>query len=134
MDFSGRTYTYANGRRKTSVAQVRLYEQGTGQVIVNGKELKEAIRDKYLFDVILFPLKLAGALKKFDFSIRVVGGGKSGQADACRFGIARAMFNLDEALKPMLKAEGLLSRDSRIVERKKPGKKKARRSSQWAKR
>lgn len=134
MDFSGKTYVYADGRRKTSVAQVRLYKNGTGTVMINNKDIKEFVTDPYLIDVVVFPLKLIGAQKSFDFSIRVVGGGKSGQAEACRYGIAKALLNNDESLKSTLKEAGLLSRDSRVVERKKPGLKKARRASQWAKR
>ena len=134
MDFTGKKYIYADGRRKTSVAQVRLYAGGTGTVVINSKAMKEFVSDPYLIDVVTYPLKLIGGLKSFDVSIRVVGGGKSGQAEACRYGIAKALLVNDESLKSTLKDAGLLSRDARVVERKKPGLKKARKSSQWAKR
>lgn len=134
MDFTGRKYIYAYSRRKTSTAQIRLYEGGNGSIVINGREMKEFVTDPYLIDVVTFPLKLTEKLKSVDISILVKGGGKSGQADACRTGIARALLKMNEELKPLLRQEGLLSIDSRIVERKKPGKRKARRSPQWAKR
>ncbi|PIV90051.1 30S ribosomal protein S9 [Candidatus Gracilibacteria bacterium CG17_big_fil_post_rev_8_21_14_2_50_48_13] len=134
MDFTGRKYIYSYSRRKTTTAQVRLYEGGNGTIIINGRAMKDYVTDPYLIDVVTFPLKLIEKLKTFDISILVKGGGKSGQADACRTGIARALLKLNEEFKPILRQEGLLSIDSRIVERKKPGKRKARRSPQWAKR
>lgn len=133
MSNADKKYVYAVGRRKTSTAQVRLY-QGEGAITINGKDMKDYVTDPFLIDVVTFPLKLTESKKKFDISIKVVGGGKSGQAEACRYGIAKALFNNDETLKSMLKEAGLLSRDARVVERKKPGLKKARRSPQWAKR
>ena len=134
MDFTGKRYIYADGRRKSSVAQVRLYTGGTGVIMINEKPMKEFVSDPYLIDVLAYPLKLIGAQKSFDISIHVIGGGKSGQAEACRYGIAKALLVNDEGLKSTLKDAGLLSRDARVVERKKPGLKKARKSSQWAKR
>lgn len=134
MDFSGRKYFYAFSRRKTTTAQVRLYDGGNGTIIINGRAMKDYVSDPYLIDVVTFPLKLTEKMKSVDVSILVKGGGKSGQADACRTGIARALLKMNEDLKPILRQEGLLSIDSRIVERKKPGKRKARRSPQWAKR
>ena len=134
METNGRKYIYAYSRRKTASAQVRLYEGGNGTIVINGKDMKEFVSDPYLIDVLTFPLKLTERTKTVDVSIVVRGGGKSGQADACRTGIARALLKLNEELKPLLRQEGLLSIDSRVVERKKPGKRKARRSPQWAKR
>ncbi len=134
MDFAGRIYKYAFSKRKTASARVRLYEKGEGKIVINGKDMKEYVTDPFLIDVIMFPLKLTEKAKNVDISIKVIGGGKSGQADACRTGIARALLALDENLKSTLRQAGLLSIDSRVVERKKPGLKKARRSSQWAKR
>lgn len=134
MDFTGRTYHYAYSKRKTSSVRVRLYEGGKGAIMINGQDIKEYITDPYLIDVVTFPLKLTGNLKSLDVSILVQGGGKSGQADACRTGIARALLKMDESLRSTLRQEGLLSIDSRVVERKKPGLKKARKSSQWSKR
>ncbi|MFN7160824.1 MAG: 30S ribosomal protein S9 [Candidatus Gracilibacteria bacterium] len=132
MDTS-KKYVYAVGKRKTSTAQVRLYE-GDGEIVINGKDIKDFVTDPFLIDVVTFPLKLTESKKKFSFSIKVLGGGKSGQAEACRYGIAKTLLMNDETLKPMLKEAGLLSRDARVVERKKPGLRKARRAPQWAKR
>lgn len=134
MDFTGRKYIYAYSRRKTASAQIRLYEGGNGTIVINGRDIKEFVSDPFLIDVVTFPLKLTEKTKAVDVSIHVKGGGKSGQADACRTGIARALLKMNEEFKPLLRQEGLLSIDSRIVERKKPGKRKARRSPQWAKR
>jgi len=133
MDFTGQ-YIYAYSKRKSSHAQVRLYDNGKGRIFINGQEMKDYVSDPYLIDVITFPLKHTNTVKNFDFSIRVKGGGKSGQADAARQGIARALLKKDEDLKHALKSAGLLTIDSRVVERKKPGLKKARKSSQWSKR
>lgn len=133
MTSTDKKYVYAVGRRKTSTAQVRLY-QGEGNITINGKDIKEYVTDVFLIDVVTYPLKLTESKKKFDFSIKVVGGGKSGQAEAARYGIAKALFKNDETLKSVLKEAGLLSRDARVVERKKPGLRKARRAPQWAKR
>lgn len=132
MDTS-KKYVYAVGKRKTSTAQVRLYE-GDGEIVINGKDIKEFVTDPFLIDVVTFPLKLTESKKKYSFSIKVLGGGKSGQAEACRYGIAKTLLKNDETLKSMLKEAGLLSRDARVVERKKPGLRKARRAPQWAKR
>ncbi|MFH1427141.1 MAG: 30S ribosomal protein S9 [Patescibacteria group bacterium] len=132
IKFKGK-YIKAIGRRKTSVAQVRLYKQGKGNIIINNLKL-----NKYfdVFDTIIIsqPLKLAGRLRDLDFSIVVKGGGKRGQAEAARHGIARALVLFDEELKKLLKAKGWLTRDSRKKERKKPGLKKARKAPQWSKR
>lgn len=133
MQFTGQ-YIYAYAKRKTSSAQVRMYENGTGKIIINGREIKDFVTDPYLIDVLTFPLKYTERLKSVDLSILVKGGGKSGQVDAARSGIARALLKSDESLKGMLRQAGLLSIDARVVERKKPGKRKARKSAQWSKR
>ena len=124
------------GRRKTSVARVRL-RPGKGRFIVNGKELKD-LKDYLHNDAwvrhALKPAVLTDTLGRFDILIRVSGGGLSGQAGAIRLGIARALLQFNEDLKPLLKQNGLLTRDARIVERKKYGLKKARRAPQFSKR
>jgi len=126
-------YYYGLGRRKTSTARVRLYE-GSGQVIINNKTALDYLNPKKLLDVIKEPLELVGMKDRFDVSARVIGGGTTGQAGAIRLGIARALLMVDESLKKTLKSHKYLTRDSRAVERKKYGLKKARRAPQFAKR
>ena len=132
IKFNGK-YFYANGKRKTSVARVRLYENGKGDIYVNNKPAQD-----YFFGTLIgkvkAPLKLAKMQKTFDISIKVVGGGISSQSEAARHGISKALTVFDPALRPVLKKAGLLTRDSRVKERKKPGLHGARRSPQWAKR
>jgi small subunit ribosomal protein S9 len=127
-------YYYANGKRKTSVARVRLYAKGEGNMEINGKSAKEYLTVSTLLGTIKEPLKVLNLDKDFDITIRVVGGGTRGQADAMRHGIAKALLEYDPLLRPQLKKLGFLTRDSRKVERKKPGLKKARKAPQWAKR
>lgn len=126
-------YFYANGKRKTSVARVRLYENGKGEIIVNNKPV-----DEYFFGELLgsikAPLKMANALKLFDITALIHGGGVSSQADALRHGISKALLEYDPELRSQLKKAGFLTRDSRVKERKKFGLKRARRAPQWAKR
>ncbi len=124
------------GRRKTAVAQVRVYcdEKKSTDIIVNGKKFDEYFTTDAQKDHILEPLKVTGMHEKCAVSILVKGGGLSGQSDAAKLGIARALVKYDDALRPALKADGLLTRDARKVERKKPGLRKARRSPQWSKR
>ena len=126
-------YFYANGKRKTSVARVRLYESGKGDIIVNDKPMKE-----YFFGALIgnikAPLKLVNMLKNFDITVKVVGGGVSSQSDAVRHGISKALIVFDPTLRSVLKKVGFLTRDSRVKERKKPGLHGARRAPQWAKR
>ncbi len=132
--FKGK-YIQAIGRRKTAVAQVRLYPKGGGQLVINNVEGKEYFAnnlDKII--IINQPLKLTGHLEDVDLSILVRGGGKKSQAEACRHGIARALVEMNVELRPALKAKGWLTRDARKKERKKPGLKKARRAPQWSKR
>jgi len=121
------------GRRKTAVARVYL-KSGKGTFVVNGKDIKEYIDLKQLLDRALKPLNVLDAIAKFDVTVNVKGGGIKGQAEAISLGIARALVKNDETVKPALKAESLLTRDSRMVERKKFGKKKARKSFQFSKR
>jgi len=132
-DFTGKKYLKAVGRRKQATAQVRLYEGGKGVIMVNGKRASEYFPGDG-FGLIIQQLKATGHLRDFNFSIIVSGGGKMGQVDAVRLGIARAVFSLDPETKEALKANGFLTRDPRQVERKKPGLRKARKAPQWSKR
>ena len=129
-------YVYAVGRRKTSIARVRLYptSEEEKKVIVNNKSVREYFGTVALEGVVLAPLKAAGLLEAFRISIVTRGGGLHGQAGAIKLGIARSLIKHDPLLRPTLKALGFLTRDARMVERKKPGLKKARRAPQWAKR
>jgi small subunit ribosomal protein S9 len=130
-------YFYAVGRRKTAVAQVRLYEEDGAKetdVVVNKKKMKDYFSTAQLQNMFLAPLKVLGVQSKFRVSLLVKGGGLQGQADAARLAVARALVKFDLANRPLLKANGLLVRDAREVERKKPGLKKARRAPQWSKR
>ncbi len=127
-------YFYGTGRRKTSVARVRLYKNGNGEVTVNEKEAKKYFPLKKLLATIEAPLKLTATNKKFDISVKVSGGGVVAQAEAIRHGVSRALLNYDEALRITLKKAGYLTRDSRVKERMKPGLKKARRAPQFSKR
>ena len=134
--FTG-TYTYAVGRRKSSVAQVRLYDAAANadaQHTVNTKAMTDVFPQERLQKKFLAPLVAAGMTDKFVVSVVIRGGGVTGQVEAARHGIARALVAFDEGLRPILKAERLLRRDPRSVERKKPGLKKARRATQWRKR
>ncbi len=126
-------YFYANGKRKTSVARVRLYENGKGDIVINDKPMKEYFFGS-LIGNIKAPLKLVDMLKNFDITVKVVGGGVSSQSDAVRHGISKALIVFDPALRAVLKKVGFLTRDSRVKERKKPGLHGARRAPQWAKR
>lgn len=127
------TYFYANGKRKTSVARVRLYK-GTGRMIVNGKDAKDYFPTADMVDVALAPLKLTNDEKNFDISAKIEGGGMQSQADALRHGISKALVVADEANRGTLKPEGFLTRDSRVKERKKYGLRRARRAPQFSKR
>lgn len=129
-------YFYAVGKRKTSVAQVRIYPSKKEEktVLVNGKDVKKYFTLKRLQDVVVAPFISCGQEGKFDVSIKVNGGGVNSQAEASRLGISRALIEFNADLRKSLKVMGFLTRDARKVERKKPGKRKARRSPQWAKR
>jgi len=130
--FSGK-YHYGTGRRKTATARVRLYE-GSGQAVINGKPAKTYLSPASLLDVVIQPLVAVGMKDRFDISVVVAGGGPRSQADAIRHGVARALLDVDLALRKTLKSAGLLTRDPRAKERKKPGLKRARRAPQFAKR
>ncbi len=121
------------GRRKKSIARVRLVP-GTGEILVNNRNLDEYFPFELLTREVRRPLQLVGAEGKYDVLVRVNGGGFTGQAGAIRHGISRALVKSDESLRAQLKAEGFLTRDSRMKERKKYGLKKARRSPQFSKR
>lgn len=121
------------GRRKTSVARVIL-TPGTGNIEINGKPAREYLPSDILMMVVNQPLELTNVASKFDVSVNVYGGGYSGQAGAIRHGISRALLEADPDYRSTLKAAGLLTRDSRVKERKKYGLKKARRAPQFSKR
>ncbi|NCO04968.1 MAG: 30S ribosomal protein S9 [Candidatus Magasanikbacteria bacterium] len=123
----------AVGRRKTAAARVRI-ETGKGEITINGKTLKEYFPVAIWQQKIMAPLEVTDRDKNMNVSVKVAGGGPSGQAGAVLHGIARALIAWDEALKPVLKAHGFLTRDPRAKERKKPGRHKARRGHQWRKR
>ena len=130
-------YFYAVGRRKTSVAQVRLFadEKATdADLMINGKKLKEYFPTISLQNNFLAPLKAVGMYGKMRMTVLVRGGGVTGQVEATRLGISRALVKSNEELKKTLKDLGFMTRDAREVERKKPGLKGARKAPQWAKR
>ena len=124
---------YGTGRRKTSSARVWVFP-GDGTVTINGKNLIEYFVRKSLVDEIVKPFGVTRTACDFDVKATVKGGGLSGQAGAIRHGIARALQNYDPAHRPALKKAGFITRDPRMVERKKPGRKKARKAFQWVKR
>lgn len=132
-NFQGQYY-YGTGRRKSAVARVRLYKGKGDQVIVNNQKGSRYFNPAKLLDGVFEPLELVGMKKDFDISVRVAGGGMSGQADAMRHGISRALVAFDANLKSTLKKSGFITRDSRVKERKKPGLKSARRAPQFSKR
>lgn len=123
----------AVGRRKTASARVQI-APGKGVITVNGKTLEEYFPVVLWREKVSAPLKLTGREGQLDISIKVSGGGVHAQAEAARHGISRALLKWNEDLRPVLRAEGYLTRDSRSKERKKPGKHKARRGHQWRKR
>ena len=124
---------YATGRRKTSSARVYL-KSGKGNITVNNRKLDEYFGRKVAQMLVMQPLELLDLSEKLDINIKVKGGGSFGQAGAIRHGISRALTSFDEELRPQLKKAGLLTRDPRRVERKKPGLVKARKSKQFSKR
>ncbi len=127
-------YYQSIGRRKTAIAQVRLFPIGSGKITINKKDIKDYLDTEQLRDTAVSPIKEVGKLDTVDITVRAVGGGKAGQADAIRMAIARALVKYDESLKSVIKARGLLTRDARKKERKKFGHRGARRSTQWRKR
>ncbi|MEJ6777630.1 MAG: 30S ribosomal protein S9 [Crocinitomicaceae bacterium] len=121
------------GRRKTAVARVYM-SKGKGNVIVNNRDYKDFFPVAVLQSKIVQPFTLTDTVNKFDVKVNVAGGGINGQVEAIRLGISRALVKLDEENKPLLKEEGLMTRDPRMVERKKPGQPKARKKFQFSKR
>ena len=128
------SYYYGTGRRKTAVARVRLFPNGDGTVVVNGKDSNEYFGREALTSQIRAPLRLLDVGGRFNATVRVVGGGTSGQAGAIRHGIARALVRADEEWKSVLRKAGYLTRDPRMKERKKYGLKRARKAPQYTKR
>jgi small subunit ribosomal protein S9 len=124
---------YGTGRRKASVARVFL-RSGEGKIVVNGKDFQDYFRGIIRAVQALEPLRVTGTLGRFDATITVAGGGPAGQSDAIKLGLARALVRLDSDNRGKLKPSGLLTRDSREVESKKAGLKKARRAPQFSKR
>lgn len=131
VDDLGRAY--ATGRRKDAVARVWL-KPGSGKVVINGKDQGDYFNRNTHRLIVNQPFLIVNGVNKFDVMATVKGGGLSGQAGAVRHGISRALENFDPEMRPALKAAGMMTRDDRIVERKKVGKHKARRTKQWAKR
>ncbi|MBT4857370.1 30S ribosomal protein S9 [Candidatus Uhrbacteria bacterium] len=127
-------YYQTIGRRKTSVAQVRLIPGGKGTITVNGKDYKEYFPISTLQDAIERPLRETGKLDSVDVTVRTLGGGQSGQSDAVMLGIARALVKYDESLRTVMRTHGFLTCDARKKERKKFGLRGARRAKQWRKR
>ena len=121
------------GRRKASIARIYL-SKGSGDVKINNKDLNNYFSTDGLKSKINLPFIITDTLGKYDLSVNVSGGGNTGQADAIKLAVSRALCEVNEEYRPLLKKEGLLTRDSRVVERKKPGQKKARKKFQWVKR
>lgn len=121
------------GRRKTSVARIYV-KAGVGEIMINGRKLEEYFTVAGLGDVVKRPLEVTDTAGNYDVQINVNGGGLTGQADACRHGLSRALCRLDETNRSVLRANGFLRRDSRMVERKKYGQRGARRRFQFSKR
>ena len=131
LDKLGRAY--ATGKRKDAVARVWI-KPGTGKIVVNDRAVEVYFARPVLRMILRRPLDVANRSTQYDLMVKVAGGGLSGQAGAVRHGLAKALQNFEPDLRPALKKEGFLTRDSRVVERKKYGKKKARRSFQFSKR
>ena len=123
----------ATGRRKEAVTRVFL-SKGDGKISINGKDYKTYFPLVYLQNQVESPLKIVDSSDKFDITVNATGGGVKGQAEAVKLGIARALLQVNPEYRPALKEAGMLTRDPRGVERKKPGKKKARKSFQFSKR
>jgi small subunit ribosomal protein S9 len=126
-------YVWGTGRRKSAIARVRL-KRGNGQIVINGREVDTYFTEDKDRTAVRSPLKATKTLTKYDILANVKGGGRTGQADAVLLGIARALSKVDDSNAAPLKEHGLLTRDSRIKERKKYGRKKARKSFQFSKR
>ena len=131
--YETKPYFYGTGRRKDSVARVRVYT-GTGKITINDRDINDYFGLETLKLIVRSPLAVAGVEDKFDIVVRVNGGGVAGQAGAIRHGLSRALLQYDENLRPVLKKAGFLTRDPRMKERKKYGLKAARRAPQFSKR
>ena len=131
---SKKLYHYGTGRRKKSVARVRLYPNGTGAITITGRDIEEYFGLDTMKLIVRQPLELTETAAKFDVIVNVCGGGFTGQAGAIRHGISRALLQADGDYRPSLKKAGFLTRDPRMKERKKPGLKAARRAPQFSKR
>ena len=131
--YEGNPYFYGTGRRKKSVARVRVYP-GTGKITINDRDIDDYFGLETLKLIVRQPLALTGTAEKFDIICKVQGGGVTGQAGAIRHGLSRALLQYDENLRPELKKAGFLTRDPRMKERKKYGLKGARRAPQFSKR
>jgi len=128
-------YYQGTGRRKTAVARVRVYPDGEGEIVINNRTLREHFGARLLYEkVVLEPLRLVNMENDLNITVLVRGGGVSGQAGAVRAGIARALEHMDPDLRPVLKKAGMLTRDARVKERKKPGLKRARKRPTYTKR
>jgi small subunit ribosomal protein S9 len=131
---SERHYYEGVGRRKTATARVRIYDEGSGEMLVNDKPIQEYFPRTGDMDNVLQPMRTVGMEGRFDMTVRVKGGGVTGQSDAVRLGLARALIKYDEELRRALRQAGLLTRDAREKERKKPGLKRARKAPTYTKR
>ena len=131
---SKKPYHYGTGRRKSSVARVHLFPNGTGAITINGRDIEEYFGLETLKMVVRQPLAITDTQGKVDIEATVTGGGVTGQAGALRHGIARALLQVNEEFRPALKSAGFLTRDPRMKERKKYGLKAARRAPQFSKR
>ncbi len=122
------------GRRKRATARVRLFPGGTGRIVVNDRDLEDYLPRPNDATILTQPLEAVGQERSYDISVHVTGGGLSGQRDAIQLGIARALLKIDPDMRSALKARGLLTRDARVKERKKPGLKRARKAPTFTKR
>ena len=129
-----KAFFYGTGRKKSSVARVRIFPEGTGAVTINNREMDNYFGLDTLKLIVRQPLNTTGTIDKVDIVATVSGGGVTGQAGAIRHGISRALLQVDESYRPLLKKAGLLTRDPRMKERKKYGLKAARRAPQFSKR
>ncbi len=127
-------YYQGLGRRKTSSARVRLHADGTGQFLINGKPYREYFGREADWRNVMMPLEATQTTGRFDVTVLVKGGGITGQAEAVQMGIARALLEVNPDFRPVLRKGGLLTRDARMKERKKPGLKRARKAPQYTKR
>lgn len=131
LDKQGRAY--ATGKRKNAIARVWI-KPGSGKIVVNDRSFETYFARPVLRMIVHQPLEIAGRSSQYDIMVNVAGGGLSGQAGAVRHGVSKALTNFEPELRAVLKREGFLTRDARVVERKKPGRAKARRSFQFSKR